>query len=195
MDDLQYPVGGADIRPSYSPEERSALIDGLSKAPAALRAALEGLDDAKLDTPYRDGGWTIRQVAHHVPDSHMNGYIRMKLAVTEDGPVIKPYEQDLWVELADSRSPVDVSLRLLEALHERWTSLLRSLAEGQWRRGFVHPELRAAAATQDGAPDWKSSFASDAKGLVTVEQTLATYEWHGRHHTAHVTSLRRRMGW
>jgi hypothetical protein len=195
MDDLRYPVGKADIRPSYSPSERSGLIDSFSKTPAALRAALEGLDDAQLDTPYREGGWTVRQVAHHVPDSHLNGYIRMKLAITENEPVIKPYEQDTWVALPDSKLPVDVSLRLLEALHERWTTLLLSLSEEQWRHAFVHPELRAAANAGAGDADWKSAFASDAKGLVTMEQTLATYEWHGRHHTAHVTSLRRRMGW
>jgi hypothetical protein len=195
MDDLRYPVGKADVRPSYSQEERLALIDSLAHAPAALRAALDGLDDTRLDTPYRDGGWTVRQVAHHVPDSHMGGYTRMKLAITEEEPVIKPYEQDLWVALPDSRSPVDVSIRLLEALHERWATLLRELTESEWHRAFVHPELRAAGAASGADRDWRASFASNPKGLVTTEQALATYEWHGRHHIAHITSLRQRMSW
>jgi hypothetical protein len=121
----------------------------------------------------------------------------MKLALTEEAPVIKPYEEGLWAALPDSRSPVEVSLRLLEALHERWATLLRSLSEAEWRRAFVHPDLipKPAAAAGAGSDAWKDSFGSDGRGLVTLEQALATYEWHGRHHTAHVTSLRDRMGW
>lgn len=138
-----------------------------------LRAAVEGLTEAQLDTPYRPGGWTVRQVVHHVPDSHLNAYIRMKLALTEDGPTIKPYDENLWAELSDSRMPVDASLSLMDALHRRWVTVLRSLQPADFARTFLHPEA----------------------GVVSLDRLIALYAWHGRHHVAHITSLRQRMGW
>jgi uncharacterized damage-inducible protein DinB len=132
-----------------------------------------GLREQQLDTPYRPGGWTVRQVVHHVPDSHMNAYVRFKLALTEDAPTIKPYAEDRWAKLSDSSAPLETSLTLLENLHSRWVLLLRSLSEEDWGRTFRHPEL----------------------GVRRLDQTLGLYAWHGLHHTAHVTSLRQRMGW
>lgn len=173
MDDLRYPIGPFTKPASLDAAARTAAIDTIARAPALFRQAVAGLTDAQLDTPYRPGGWTVRQVAHHVPDSHLNAYVRFKLAVTEDVPTIKPYEESLWAKLADSALPIDVSLRLLDALHERWVVLLRSLGNDQWVREFVHPE----------------------SGRLRVDQLLALYAWHGAHHTGHVTSLRRRMGW
>jgi hypothetical protein len=169
MEDLQYPIGrykaGSDLARS---------IDEIAAAPAQLRAAVAGLTPEQLDTAYRPGGWTVRQVVHHVPDSHINSYMRFRLALTEDEPVIKPYDEQKWAELADSRTaPVDVSLALLENLHERWTLLLRSLTPADWKRAFRHPEL----------------------GVVNLEWNAGLYAWHGRHHVAHITSLRNRMGW
>ena len=139
-----------------------------------MRAAVAGLTPERFDTPYRPGGWTVRQVVHHVPDSHMNAYVRFKLALTEDEPTIKPYEEAAWAELADSAStPVDVSLTLLETLHDRWVRLLRSMTEADFARKFRHPQL----------------------GVVPLDKNLALYAWHGKHHVAHITSLRQRMGW
>ena len=139
-----------------------------------MRDAVAGLSDAQLDTPYRPGGWTVRQLVHHVADSHMNGFIRAKLALTEDEPTIKPYDQDRWVELADSQMPVDVSLQLLDAVHARWSALYRSLEPEQHARTFFHPETNAA---------------------FTLDQHLHLYAWHSRHHVAHIMSLRRRERW
>jgi uncharacterized damage-inducible protein DinB len=175
MVDLRYPVGRfAPPGGPLSALEREALIVQIDEAPERLRSAVAGLSEAQLDTPYREGGWTVRQVAHHVPDSHLNSYVRFRLALTEDNPAIKPYMEDRWAELADARSgPVDVSLALLDVLHRRWTLLLRSLGDEQWRRTFLHPDL----------------------GTMTLERNLALYAWHGRHHVAHVTALRERMGW
>ena len=175
MVDLRYPVGkfAPPAAPS-SPGEREAFIAEIDEAPSRLRAAVAGLSEAQLDTPYRDGGWTVRQVVHHLPDSHLNSYVRFRLALTEDNPTIRGYMEERWAELADARSgPVDLSLALLEMLHRRWTLLLRSLGEEQWRRTFLHPDL----------------------GKVTLDRNLALYAWHGRHHVAHVTALRERMGW
>jgi DinB superfamily len=175
MVDLRYPVGKfvPPAGPS-SAEEREAFIVEIDEAPARLRAAVAGLSEAQLDTPYRDGGWTVRQVVHHVPDSHLNSYVRFRLALTEDNPTIRGYMEERWAELADARGgPVDLSLGLLEMLHRRWTLLLRSLGEEQWRRTFLHPDL----------------------GKVALDRNLALYAWHGRHHVAHVTALRERMGW
>ena len=150
------------------------MISEIERAPAALRAAVAGLSDAQLDTPYRDGGWTVRQVTHHVPDSHMNAYMRWKLALTEDEPTIKPYAEDRWAQLADTQStPIEVSLVMLESLHDRWVRLLRSLGPSDWKRQFRHPEM----------------------GVVSLEKNLAMYAWHSKHHVAHVTELRKRMGW
>ena len=149
-------------------------IDEIAAAPAKVRAALQGLNDAQLDTPYREGGWTLRQVAHHVPDSHMNAYIRLRLALTEKEPTIKPYDEAAWAKLEDAEhAPVEVSLRLLEPLHERWVRLLRSMKPEDFARTFVHPE----------------------HGARTLDWLLFLYAWHGRHHTAHITELKKQKNW
>ena len=173
MTDLRFPIGKFHPPAAYTPELRNQHIQEISQTPHLLRQAVSGLTDLQLDTPYRDGGWTVRQVVHHVPDSHMNSYIRFKLALTEDNPVIKPYAEDLWAELADSKLPVEGSLRTLELLHERWVALLQSMDEAAWKRTFKHP----------------------AMGDVALPMAVALYAWHGSHHVAHVTSLRERMGW
>jgi uncharacterized damage-inducible protein DinB len=166
LENERYPIGRFE-RPSgpIDAPARTALIDAIGAAPATIRSLVEPLHPAELDAPYRDGGWTIRQVVHHVPDSHMNMYIRMKLAVTEDTPTIKPYDEARWAELPDGRSaPISMSLDLLDALHRRWVAFLRALSEDEFRRTFQHPEL----------------------GTVAVFEALAMYAWHGRHHTAHI---------
>ncbi len=174
MDELRYPVGKFQFPEQVNPAELAGFIDQIEEAPARMCAAIAGLSDAQLDTPYRPGGWTVRQVVHHVPDSHMNSYVRYRLALTEDSPTIKPYEEARWAELADARSlPIEPSLALLESLHARWVPLLRSLSVADWKRTFRHPEL----------------------GLVSLEKNAALYAWHGRHHTAHIASLRERMKW
>ena len=172
--DVRYPIGTFNLKSAPSSEEITSAIDAISEAPAKLRAAVEGLSSEQLDTPYRPGGWTIRQVVHHVPDSHLNSYCRFKLALTEDEPTIKPYHEDRWAELEDSRAtPTEVSLALLESLHKRWVLLLNSLGPDDFKRTFRHPEL----------------------GVVSLAQNVCLYGWHGRHHVAHITSLRERMGW
>lgn len=175
MEDLQrlrFPIGKYE-RPAQLPlsgEARAALIHDIERAPAGLRAAVERLSEAQLDTPYRPGGWTIRQVVHHVPDSHMNGYTRMRLAATEDNPTIKPYLEARWAELPDVRSvPVGVSLALLDALHTRWAAFLRGLAPADFQRTFLHPEL----------------------GVLPLDVAIGIYAWHGKHHTAHITNALR----
>lgn len=174
MTDLRYPIGPFVTPAALTPSERAAAIERIAAAPAALRRALAGLGPAQLDTPYRDGGWTVRQVVHHVPDSHLNAYIRFKLGLTEEQPTIKPYDQERWARLSDVAAvPVDVSLTLLEALHVRWVALLRGMSAADFARTFVHPEM----------------------GTLRLDQTLALYAWHGEHHTAHVTALRAREGW
>ncbi|MDE3109486.1 MAG: bacillithiol transferase BstA [Acidobacteriota bacterium] len=173
--DLRYPIGKFH-RPAaeLTPGDRREFIDAIAQAPAQLSAAINVLSPTQLDTPYRPGGWTVRQVVHHLPDSHMNSYVRFKLALTEDEPTIKPYEEARWAELADSRdTPVEVSLALLENLHKRWVLLLRSLSPADWSRIFRHPEL----------------------GPASLDHSLALYAWHGRHHVAHITALRERNGW
>jgi hypothetical protein len=175
MEDLRFPIGRFVPPPkTASPEQRLEWIEQIARAPAELRAAIGGLSADQLDTPYRPEGWTIRQVAHHLPDSHMNAYTRFKLALTEDHPTIKPYREEKWAELPDSQlMPPEVSIALLDALHTRWVTLLRSLSATQLSRKFHHPET----------------------GIKTLEETLALYAWHGRHHVAHITSLRERKGW
>ena len=174
MSDPRFPIGKFHFDGPPSEDQRKKLIDDIGETPAALRAAVEGLSAQQLDTPYREGGWTVRQVAHHVPDSHMNAYVRFKLALTEDEPTIKPYAEDRWAQLGDTQAtPIEVSLVLVESLHNRWVELLRSLRPEDWKRSFRHPEL----------------------GLVSLEKNLALYSWHGRHHVAHITELRKRMGW
>ncbi len=173
-EDLRYPIGKFHFDGPSSDDQRQKHLANIEQAPANLRAAVKGLSDAQLDTPYRPGGWTVRQVTHHVPDSHLNAYIRFKLALTEDAPTIKPYAEDRWAQLADSRTtPVEVSLTLLDSLHDRWVRLLRSLQPEDWKRTFRHPEL----------------------GEVSLEKNLALYSWHGRHHVTHITNLRKSNGW
>ena len=174
MSDLSYPIGKFHFDGSLAEDQKKGLVNDIASAPANLRAAVKGLSPAQLDTPYRPGGWTVRQVVHHVPDSHLNAYVRFKLALTEDEPTIKPYEQQLWAELADTKTtPIEVSLAMLDSLHDRWVRLLRSLQPSDWKRNFRHPEL----------------------GPVSLEKNLALYSWHGKHHVAHITSLRERNGW
>lgn len=174
LEALRYPIGRFRPRSGLSADERRELIEDIATLPSALRAAVSGLSDEQLDTPYRPGGWTVRQVVHHVPDSHLNSYVRFKLAVTEEEPTIKPYDEAAWAELADGRGDdVEGSLLLLEALHRRWTHFLRSLGEEQLGWAFHHPEL----------------------GAVTLETNLQLYAWHGRHHLAHITRLAERLGW
>jgi uncharacterized damage-inducible protein DinB len=172
--DLRYPIGRLSRPSELSPEDRTAAIDAIAVTPTNLAAAVNGLNDAQIDTPYRPGGWTVRQLVHHVADSHINAYTRFRFALTEDNPTIKPYEEAVWAELPDARLlPVSVSLLLLQALHERWVALLREVPHESFARTLQHPE----------------------NGPMTVDGLLATYAWHGRHHTAHVTALRERMGW
>jgi hypothetical protein len=174
MMDLRYPIGKFHFDEPLSAEQKQKSLDDIAHAPGHLRAAVEGLSAPQLETPYRPQGWTVQQVVHHVPDSHLNAYIRFKLALTEDEPTIRPYAEDQWARLADTAAtPLGVSLTLLDSLHDRWVRLLLSLHDEQWKRTFRHPEL----------------------GLVTLEKNLALYAWHGRHHVAHITSLRERNGW
>ena len=174
MEDLRYPVGRHQRPASLTPEQRRAAIEAIAATPARMRDAVRGLGDIQLDTPYRPDGWTVRQVVHHVPDSHLNAYTRVKLGLTEDTPTIKPYDEAAWATLEDSRTtPVETSLTMLDALHDRWVRVLRSMAPSDFERRINHPEL----------------------GPMTLDQVVAMYEWHGRHHVAHITGLRSRMGW
>jgi len=170
LDRLRYPVGRYEPPAvPLSAETRERLIDEIAAAPAELRAAVDGLSDAALDTPYRPGGWTVRQVVHHVPDSHLNSYVRFKLAMTERHPTIRTYDEAAWAEQADARrAAIGPSLDLLDALHARWTAWLRTLGPDDWTRTLEHPEM----------------------GTLSLDQLLALYAWHGRHHVAHITSLR-----
>jgi DinB superfamily len=174
MSDLRYPIGKFTFDGSLTEKQRNQFIDGIEQAPAKLRAAVRGLSPQQLDTAYRPDGWTVRQVVHHVADSHLNSYLRFKWALTEDEPTIKPYYEDRWAELEEARSaPIEISLALLESLHKRWVWMLRSIKPEGWKRTFRHPEL----------------------GLMGLEKNLALYAWHGKHHVAHITSLRERMKW
>ena len=174
MPDPRYPIGKFSYASPPTPEQKQQYLTDIEQTPARLRAALRGLSDQQLDTPYRDGGWTLRQVAHHVPDSHMNSYIRFKLALTEDKPTIKGYMEDRWAELPEANhAPIEVSLALLDSLHQRWMLMLRQMTDAEWKRTFRHSGL----------------------GPMSLEKNLALYSWHGRHHVAHITSLREKMGW
>ncbi len=174
LDELRYPIGRFAPPVSNTREVRAAQIETLRRLPECLRAAVSGLNDSQLDTPYRDGGWTLRQVVHHVADSHANAYIRFKLALTEDWPTVKTYDEAAWADLADSRRlPIDGSLVFVEALHGRWVALLESLTGEDFEKGYTHPEL----------------------GRQSLAHALALYDWHSRHHAAHITSLRTRQGW
>ena len=171
--DLRYPVGRFSPSATSTPSLRAEQIETLCQLPERLRSAVSGLNDGQLDTPYRDGGWTVRQVVHHFADSHANSYIRFKLALTEDAPTIKPYDEAAWACLPDSRMPIAPSLEFVSGVHARLVTLLQAMSEADYRRGFIHPE----------------------RGRMTLANNLALYAWHSRHHVAHVTNLRARMGW
>lgn len=172
--DLRYPIGKVELKPSLNPDERDQAISQIAETPSRLREAVAGLSQEQFDTSYRPGGWTVRQVVHHLPDSHLNAYVRFKLGLTENEPTIKPYNEARWAELADSRdTPVEISLSLLESLHHRWDVLLRSIRQEEFARRLRHPEM----------------------GEMTLDTALMIYSWHGRHHVAHITALREREGW
>ncbi len=171
--ELRYPIGPFTRKEEITAEEREAYIRDIEALPATLRSLVDGLSAQQIDTPYRPGGWTLRELVHHVADSHMNAYVRFKLAVTEDNPTIKTYDQDLWAVLGDVEAPVEVSLDLIGALHARWALFLRSLDEDLFARPFYHPE----------------------EGPMKVSDLLQLYSWHSRHHAAHISSLIKREGW
>jgi uncharacterized damage-inducible protein DinB len=173
-DPAAYPIGQFQPPAQFDPSGRAALIDQLADVPQALRRAVEGLSDAQLDTPYREGGWTVRQVVHHLADSHLNGYVRFKLMLTEDTPEARMYQQAQWAELPEARmGPIAMSLDLLTGLHARWVASLRSLPPSAFERTLRHPRM----------------------GIVSLDHQLALYAWHGRHHIAHITTLARQKGW
>jgi DinB superfamily len=171
--DPRYPIGNFAMPKDITAAHRQQAIESIAATPVNMRAAVKGFNDAQLDTPYRDGGWTVRQLVHHVPDSHMNAFVRLKLALTEDKPTIKPYDESAWAKLADAKAPIAASQTLLDAVHSRWDILWRSLKPEHFARILVHPE----------------------HGERTVDWILFLYEWHGRHHTAHITELRKQKGW
>ncbi len=173
MTDARYPIGNFVWPEKVTEQDRRAYIQQIEEAPGKLRAAVKSLSDEQLDTPYREGGWTVRQVAHHLPDSHMNSYVRFKLALTEDKPAIKTYDQELWANLPDAKAAIEASLTLFEALHQRFVTLLKSMSAAEFTRTLRHPEL----------------------GEVSLDRYLALYAWHGRHHVAHITELRKAKGW
>lgn len=177
MEDLRYPVGNHDAAAPVTPEQVAGAVEEIRALPERLSAAIDGLSDEQLDTPYRPGGWTVRQVVHHLPDSHLNAYVRLRLALTEHAPAIRPYDEARWAELPDARSlPPAPSLAILRGLHERWSALLAALTPEQLERTWVHPDL-------------------PGDGRLTVAQLVVLYGWHSRHHVAHVTALRQREGW
>lgn len=172
-DDLRYPIGKFNPVETLTDDDRRKMIDDIATQPARFREAVRGWTDTQLDTPYRPGGWTVRQVIHHVPESHLNSYVRFKWTLTENEPTIKPYDQDAWSALPDSKLPIEMSLRLLETLHVRWVELLRCITPDQWQRRFHHPE----------------------SGTMNLDRLLQLYVWHGNHHLAHITRLKERMKW
>jgi hypothetical protein len=174
--DLRYPIGKVTFKDGgiMSTDDWKAWIAAIAETPANLRKAVAGLDDAQLDTPYRPGGWTVRQVVHHLPESHMNAFIRIKWTMTEDNPTIKGYDEAAWAELPDTKLPIAMSLDLLEAVHVRFVALLNALGDADFARTYFHPE---------------------SQRQFTLDQLLQIYAWHGRHHVAHITSLRERKGW
>ncbi|MCD9021851.1 YfiT family bacillithiol transferase [Cohnella silvisoli] len=173
--DLRFPIGRYNCEGEISAEQRLDWISDIAHLPTQLAAALNGLSPEQLDTPYRPEGWTVRQVTHHIADSHLNSFIRFKLALTEDHPAIKPYYEDRWALLADTiQAPVEQSTTLVAALHERWTYLLHSMSDADFGRTFFHPE---------------------SLKVFRLDYVLGNYSWHGRHHVAHITALRERMGW
>jgi len=174
LETLRYPVGKFDAAMSFTPATRMGAIDRLDALPSELRTAVSGLDDRQLETPYRPEGWTVRQVVHHIADSHMNGLTRTKLALTENSPVIKPYDENAWATLGDMRLPIGVSLGIIDGIHARWAAVFRSMNEAQFARTMVHPERGVT---------------------MTLEFQLHDYAWHSSHHLAHITRLRQREGW
>ena len=178
--DLRYPIGKPESqvfsdKGNYNEETRRSYLQDIKMCPALLEAAITNLDEAQLNTPYREGGWTVKQVVHHVADSHMNAYIRFKLGLTESNPTIKPYEEAAWANLSDTKNlPINISLTLLHALHTRWVELMKNMSEEEWQRTVFHPEQKRDLKLWDLA---------------------GTYAWHGKHHTAHITTLRERKGW
>ncbi|MFC7370601.1 YfiT family bacillithiol transferase [Fictibacillus iocasae] len=173
MKDLQYPIGTFDLTQDVQYEQIEKWINEIEALPSKLGEAISGWDDGQLDTAYRPGGWTVRQVIHHLADSHLNGMQRFKLALTEENPVITPYKEDQWAILSDYKAPVSVSMNLLSSLHERWVIVLRSLGEAEFDRAFIHPEI----------------------GKIELSKTIGMYAWHGNHHLAHITNLALRNGW
>lgn len=171
--DLRYPIGRFERPGSSTTADRAARIANIKALPERMRGAVRGLSEAQLDTPYRPDGWTVRQLVHHVADSHLNAVCRLKLALTEETPTIKPYDEARWAELPDARLPIEVSLQLLDALHARWGVVMDGLTPADFARHYRHPE----------------------SGEQTIDTLLALYDWHGRHHTAHITALRQREGW
>jgi uncharacterized damage-inducible protein DinB len=172
--DPRYPIGKFDKNIIVTKELRNDCIKTIESLPALLRKEVENLSQQQLDTPYREGGWTVRQVVHHLPDSHLNAYIRFKLALTEDNPIVKSYEEHLWAELKDTfETPIELSITFLNTLHEKWVILLNSLSEAQFRRTLQYPEY----------------------GNISLSKTLALYAWHSKHHLAHITELKKKMGW
>jgi hypothetical protein len=174
ISDPRYPIGVCPRLEDIDDSHRRSCIATLAALPENLRSAVQGLTEAQLNTPYREGGWTVRQLVHHIADSHINAYVRTRLALTEDWPTVKAYDERLWAELADARTlPVAVSLEILEPLHRRWVALFESLTEAEWQRGYVHSD----------------------SGRTSVIQAIAQYDWHSRHHVAHIVALRKSMGW
>ncbi|MBA2606645.1 MAG: putative metal-dependent hydrolase [Acidobacteria bacterium] len=172
-EDLRYPIGNFDKSIEITPENRQQLIETIEELPEKIKSATNDLSDEQLDTPYRPSGWTVRQTVHHVADSHLNSFMRFKLALTEELPTIRPYFEDRWAELADSRMPIDVSIKIIEGIHARWTNLLQSMSEEDFNKQLNHPD----------------------SGVWTLEKMLALYGWHSRHHTAHINNLRIRNNW
>jgi uncharacterized damage-inducible protein DinB len=173
MKNKQYPIGQSTAKKGATPQDVTSWIDHISALPKQLQSAVSSLSDEQLGTPYRKDGWTIRQVVHHIADSHMNGYIRIKLALTEEGPTIKPYQQDPWSELSDVNLPIEPSLKIIDGLHIRWAELLKSLSEDQLNREVIHPE----------------------DGTLTVKTMIDHYHWHGKHHLAHIITLKEQKNW
>jgi DinB superfamily len=172
--DKRYPIGKLESKNSYTPEEVAQFISRIANVPAKYDSAIKGLSDSQLDTPYREGGWTVRQVIHHVADSHTNAFIRIKWTLTEDKPMIKAYEEKLWAETPETKLPPSLSLNFLHTLHAKWVELAKRLSAEDLTKKFIHPE---------------------SKKEIRLDQLLGTYAWHGDHHLAHITELKRRMGW
>lgn len=173
MKDPRYPIGKPELHAKLADDQRDSMIEAISELPVVLRAAVRGLTNAQLDTPYRENGWTVRQVVHHLADSHVNSYVRFKLAMTEDRPPIKAYDENEWAKLSDNKLPPEVSLQLLEGLHSRWATMLSAMKPADFQRKLVHSE----------------------RGEMTLDAMVCLYSWHGRHHASHITELRKEKGW